>query len=165
MSSVKKNIILLYVLQGANYLVPLITLPYLTRTLGVSTFGMMGIAVGVIGVLTLVTDWGFSLTATQEVARHSDTPEHLHRLFWDTFWARMGLGAVAFIVLFLVVLVVPSVRQLGLILLAASVQVFSSMMAVGWFLQGVQRMGIFVWTFLFGRALTIPLIFVLVQGS
>ena len=66
-----KNILSLYVLQASAYLIPLITTPYLARTLGVSHFGILGIASGIIGYVSLVTDWGFGFTATREVARHA----------------------------------------------------------------------------------------------
>ena len=93
MSTVRKNIAFLYILQGVAYVVPLVTLPYLSRVLGVEHFGVFGIALGVVSVMTLITDWGFSLTATQQVARHANDPEILRGILWDTYWARLGLGA------------------------------------------------------------------------
>ena len=102
------------------------TLPYLSRVLGVEHFGVLGIALGVVSVMTLITDWGFSLSATQQVARHANDPETLRRILWDTYWARLGLGAMSFLGLGIVMTVVPSVGELGVVMLAAAVQVLAS---------------------------------------
>jgi len=163
MSTVRRNIAFLYILQGVAYLVPLVTLPYLSRVLGVEHFGLFGIAFGVVSVMTLITDWGFFLTATQQVARHSHDPEILRHILWDTYWARLGLGAVSFLGLGIVMAVVPSIGGLGVVMLAAAVQVLTSMLSVGWFLQGLERMGALVTSSIAGRVLSIPLLVLLVH--
>ena len=163
MSTVRKNIAFLYILQGVAYLVPLVTLPYLSRVLGVEHFGVFGIALGVVSVMTLITDWGFSLTATQQVARHANDPQRLQHILWDTYWARMGLGAVSFLGLGVVMTVMPSLGGLGLVMLAASVQVLTSMLSVGWFLQGLERMGGLVTASIVSRILSIPLLVLFVH--
>jgi O-antigen/teichoic acid export membrane protein len=164
MASLGKNIALLYILQAANFLIPMVTVPYLTRVLGVTDFGRMGLATGLIGIMTMVTDWGFSLTATQSVARNAGDPAALRRLFWAVFWARVCLGIACFVGLAAAIVFMPSLRELTPVILAASVQVLAAMFSVNWFLQGLERMGAYVWTFLLGRVLSIPLTFLLVQG-
>ena len=60
--------------QLGNYLLPLTFIPYLTRTLGVHSFGLTALATAVIAYPLLVTDWGFVLLATHRVsiARHAE---------------------------------------------------------------------------------------------
>jgi polysaccharide transporter, PST family len=163
-TSLKKNIAFIYLLQMGNFLIPMITVPYLSRALGVRDFGVVGLAAGVISVMTLVTDWGFSLTATQKVAQHANNHIELRRLFWDVFWARLGLGCIAFAGLSVVMATLPSVRSLGAVMLAASVQVAASMLSVGWFLQGLEQMRAYVGTLLVGSVLAVPLTFMFVHG-
>lgn len=40
--SLRRNVIYLAVVQGSNYLLPLLTFPYLVRTLGPENFGIFG---------------------------------------------------------------------------------------------------------------------------
>jgi O-antigen/teichoic acid export membrane protein len=76
----------------------------------------------------------------------------------------MILGGIAFAGLAICILVMPSVRALGPVLLMATVQVLSSMLSVGWFLQGLERMGAFVTASMAGRILVIPLTLLLVRS-
>ncbi|EJL6346896.1 oligosaccharide flippase family protein, partial [Vibrio cholerae] len=57
MASLKKNVISLFILQGSNYVIPLLTLPYLTRTLGVEGFGIFGLVIAVAQYFVLFTDF------------------------------------------------------------------------------------------------------------
>ena len=45
MSALRKNIVWLFVLQGANYILPLVTIPYLVRVLGPGNLGRIAFAV------------------------------------------------------------------------------------------------------------------------
>ena len=69
MSLLRKNILLLLFMQGANYLIPLMTFPYLTRVLGVSQFGLYAVILTLSQYFVLVTDFGFNLRASKRIAQ------------------------------------------------------------------------------------------------
>lgn len=99
-------------------------------------YGSMGVAISIITVMRLLTDWGFGFTATQQAARKANAPKSLRFLFWDIFWARIFLGLVAFALFGIALATIPAVQEISYVLLPSLVQVVSSMIAVGWFLQG-----------------------------
>ena len=49
----KKETIYLYIVLGANFLLPLITIPYLTKVLGLSGFGLFGYSQTIFLLFTL----------------------------------------------------------------------------------------------------------------
>ncbi len=159
-----RNTLILGISQASVYIVPLITTPYVARVLGAEHFGLLGIATSIIGNLMIFTDWGFSLSATREVARNAKDPHVLRRIFWNTVAAKCMLGLAGLLVILVIMACVGFSSPLAWIVLAGWFHVAASAMTVGWFLQGLEAMGIMVIGGLIGRLATIPLIFIFVRG-
>ena len=65
---VLKNFLSLTTLQTINYLLPLVILPYLTRVIGMDKFGLIAFAQSLVQYFMILTDYGFSLSATKEIS-------------------------------------------------------------------------------------------------
>ncbi len=59
-----KNGLALVVVQVANYIVPLLAWPLLTKALGLEIFGILMMLFAVCSVCYIFTDFGFNLSAT-----------------------------------------------------------------------------------------------------
>src|SRR5512147_2784453 len=75
------NFFSLSIVQFANYLAPLILIPYLTRVLGLPRYGLVELARAVSVYFLILTDYGFSLSATREISVHRDDPEKVSEVF------------------------------------------------------------------------------------
>ncbi len=75
------NTIMLYCLQFSNYLFNFITVPYQTRILGPGFFGKLGMATALTTYFQLLLDYGFILSATEDVASNQDDAGYLNRIF------------------------------------------------------------------------------------
>jgi len=62
------NFFSLSVLQIFTYILPLLTLPYLVRVLGVEKFGLVMFAQAFMMLFNLLVEYGFILSATREVS-------------------------------------------------------------------------------------------------
>ena len=55
-------------MQGANYILPFITIPYLVRTIGIDKYGLVAFAQSFAAYFVIFTDYGFSLSATKLIS-------------------------------------------------------------------------------------------------
>ena len=76
-----KNFIFLFLMQMANLLLPLISLPYLSRVLQPEGFGLIVFAQSLIQYFVILTDFGFNLSATRQVSINRENPEKLKQIF------------------------------------------------------------------------------------
>ncbi len=74
-----KNTVMLYLLQFSSYLFSFITVPYQTRVLGPELFGVLGFAGAVMLYFQLFMDFGFLLSATEDVSKHREEPDYVCR--------------------------------------------------------------------------------------
>ncbi len=151
--------------QMANYLIPLLTFPYLARVLGVHGFGMIGIAVAIMAYAVLFTDWGFTLSATQAVARVREDRNAVNAILWATVAAKAVLGSVSLVVAIIgsaLFIQDPTLRKVVYI---SSVTVIGSVLTVDWVLRGLEEMSKFAVSSILGKLATVPLVYLLVHNS
>ncbi|MCI1524616.1 MAG: oligosaccharide flippase family protein, partial [Lactobacillus crispatus] len=67
-SKVVNNGIWMYLLQLFNTVIPLITLPYITRILGTEKYGIFSTSFNIVGYLQVIVEYGFAMSATREIA-------------------------------------------------------------------------------------------------
>ena len=81
-SKVLKNGIWLTILQLVNTVIPIITIPYVTRILGTNEYGVFSIALNWILYLQVLVEYGFGLSGSRKVALLKESEhEKLNQLF------------------------------------------------------------------------------------
>jgi O-antigen/teichoic acid export membrane protein len=162
-TSIKRNVASLGLLQAANYLLPLLVVPYLGRVLGAQAYGRLAFAQAIIQYFVLLSDYGFNLSATRRVAVHRSDPEQLSAIFWTTIATKMLLALVGLVALALISSCSPMVRESRALLACAYSAVVGTVLFPVWFFQGIERMSLVTFPMLAARFTIIPLTFVLVK--
>ena len=134
------NFVSLSIVQFANYLAPLITLPYLFRVLGPSNYGLTELARAISVYFLMLTDYGFSLSATQEISVHRDDPRKVSEVFSCVMLLKFLLLILSFLILTLLVLAVPKFRADWPVYFLSFGSVIGMWLFPIWLFQGLERM-------------------------
>lgn len=130
----------LSLLQIAGYVFPLITMPYLARVIGADGFGKIAFASAIVVWIQTISDWGFNLTATRDVAQNRADKEKVSRIFSNVLWARCLLTLFSGLLLLIAVLAVPYLRENADIIFVTFLLVPGYILFPEWFFQAIERM-------------------------
>lgn len=151
-------------MQSANYLIPLITFPYLTRVLGVSQFGIYAFILTLSQYFVLFTDFGFNLSASKKIAQAGGDEKLISDVYWGTLLAKLIIGLFCCLVVFLIfILNVGEGKEHGVIFLILIIS--GSVFTPIWFFQGVERLSSLAVINIFSKVMSIPLIFIFVVSK
>lgn len=139
-NTVINNYIALLLIQGANFILPLITLPYLVRTLGSEKYGLVMIAQSLAIFFTIIVDFGFNISATREVSIVRKNKKKLSQLYWNVFFVKFCLIVVTFSLLLLLTLFVNRFKIEPIVYLLSFGLVIGQAIFPTWFFQGIERM-------------------------
>jgi len=158
-----RNVASLYGVQFASYLLPLVTLPYLTRVLGVATWGLVAFAQAFGSYAGAGIEYGFHLSATRAVARNRDSRDELAGLVAGVMGAKAMLAAGAVILAVFLESWIPLFRENPVFLWAAVFWAVGQSFSMLWYYQGFERMRLVAVLDVAGKAAATAGIFILVH--
>lgn len=159
------NFFSLSILQLLTYLIPLLTIPYLVRVLGVANFGLISFVAAVVSYFQIVVDFGFNYTATREISIHRDNNEMLNEIFSSVMTIKFILSVVcAILMCILLLFVVKFSKDWDIFLLTFGV-IIGQMLFPVWFFQGLERMKYITYLNILSKSIFTITIFVFVKNS
>ena len=108
---VMHNVASLSWLQAITYVLPVIILPYLFRVIGPEKFGLIAFAQAFVQYFIILTDYGFSVSATKEISLCHEDNVKIARVFSAVMAVKIALAFLSFVVLSGIVYFVPKFRQ------------------------------------------------------
>lgn len=130
----------LSLLQVAGYVFPLISMPYLARVIGANGFGKIAFASAIVVWIQTISDWGFNLTATRDVAQNRSNKELVSRIISNVLWARSVLTLLSGLILLVVVMLVPYLRENADVIFVTFLLVPGHILFPEWFFQAIEKM-------------------------
>lgn len=167
MSKEKKNLlenfISLSALQVVSYVIPLINLPYLSRVLGADKFGLVFFAFAFMSYFVMITDYGFGLSATREIAINRHNKNNLSNIFCSVTTIKILLLLISYIILCLLTFFVPKLHENWLIFQLSFLMVIGNAIYPVWFFQGMEKMKYITFLNILAKVIFVGLIFIFVK--
>lgn len=115
-----------------NLIFPLITFPYVSRTLSVDGVGKYNFANSIISYFILLAGFGISVYAVREGAKLRDNREEFSQFASRIFTINIISTIISYIALFLVLILSTSLQKYNIAILIFSIQIFFTTLGVDW---------------------------------
>lgn len=157
------NFTWLAILKIFSYIFPLITLPYLSRVIGVDNFGEIAFATSIMIFIETFVDFGFNYTATRNLARERTDLVIVSKIFSNVLWAKILLMTIGFIILLVLIYTIPSLYEKRLLLLLTFLYIPGHIIFPDWFFQAMEKMKYITIMNVLSKLLFTILIFVVIR--
>lgn len=123
------NFLSLSILQVGNYVLPMITLPIISRIIGPEKYGAVNYAFAFVGYFILFINAGFDLYGTRKIISYKGDKEKIQELFSRITFAKIYISIVSTIIFIGCLFWFDQLKNEKL------VNIFTYLMCIGWILN------------------------------
>jgi O-antigen/teichoic acid export membrane protein len=135
-----KNILSLSVVQIANNVLPLLTVPVISRIIGPEKFGSINFAASFIGYFVLLIGYGFDLSATRKIARDPFSITNRNQVFTEVFYIQTVLLLVSGLIFGWLLHSIPQFKVESLLMIFSFLICISTLFTQNWLFLAMQDM-------------------------
>ena len=122
--SIKKNYLYNLAYQILTVIVPFVTIPYLSRVLGVENIGINSFTLSIVTYFVLFANIGVGAFGSREIALHQDSRKKYSKIFWDLYSYQFLVGIISILAYGLYVFLIgayPAVQWIMMLNIVAAV--------------------------------------------
>ena len=160
-----ENFLSLSFLQVANYVFPLITLPYLARVIGVDKFGEIAFASAIIVYFQTIVDWGFNYTATRDIAKNKNDRRIVSDIFCTVMVAKFLLLLGCSLIFAICIYSIPYLFERRLLLCITFMYLPGHILFPDWFFQAIEKMKYITLLNVFSKFIFTVLVFLVIKDE
>lgn len=159
------NTIMLYIMTAGKYLLPLVTLPYLTRVLTPKYYGITTYMTSTMTYFQVLIDFGFIYSATREASLFRENKRKLGEILSETIVAKLLLCIVGFFIMLIMVPFVTIMRENFPLTVLYFLSVAVTIFIPDYIYRGIEKMEIVSIRFILARLVSTILTFILIKSS
>lgn len=160
-----RNTFMLYLMNIAKMVFPLLTLPYLTRVLSVPGYGVVTYVKAVMQYMQLLLAFGFALSATKEIVNADLDKDKLGRILGDVQVAKLLLTGIAAGALMVLTVCIPILRENVLFVALSFLNVVIMEMLADFLFRGVDRMEVLTIRFVVSKIISTVCTFIFIKND
>lgn len=159
------NSLYLYLAHFSDYIFSILILPFVARILGPEELGYIALSQTFGVFLLLFMDFGFSLTASREVARLKRQKDKLAKYIGKMVTFKLVLIPVIILLSFLTISFLNIFQNLPHYILIVMIGAIFQGLSPTWFFQGIERLKILALSKIFFRFLGALIIFIFINDE
>ncbi len=156
---------MLYIMSIAKLLLPLLTVPYLTRVFTEETYGIFTYVRTVMVYMQLLIDFGFILSSVKDIVNAKGDKEKIGLIAGHTFLAKTVLVGLAFVATLVLSLFIPILRNNLFYTLLCFIGVATTAYMGDFLFRGVEKMHIITIIFVVMKSISTLFTFILIRGD
>ncbi len=160
-----KNTMMLYVMAFVKLILPLVTLPYLTRALTKETYGVVTYTRACMTYIQLIIDFGFILSSVKDIVHAQGDKEKIGFITGHTFLAKTFLIAVSFVAMLIMCFSIRILRNNVAFALLSFAGTATTAYLADFLFRGLEKMHIVTIIFLITKSVSTALTFLLIRGD
>ena len=138
-NSIKKNIIYSAILTTSNYVIQLVTFPYLSRILGVENIGIVNFVDGVVNYFIMISMLGLNILGIREVAKASNDISKRNSIFSVLFSINLCFTIIVTLIYISLIYLVPQFYEKRDLLLLGIFKLLFNLFLIEWFYKGIEN--------------------------
>ncbi len=162
---ITKNASALIVLQIVNYISPLLILAYLTKKLGIETYGVIAFSIAITQLSWVLMDFGFSLSATQIISARRNDKKYISRYIGAIFTIKIIIFCVLSLCLFIYALTTEKYADYYLLFIFGLLPILGQAFQPIWFFSGIEEMKFSVIFMVIAKLLSLFFIYITISNK
>lgn len=159
--SIGKNYILNTIYQLMGVVIPLFTLPYLSRTLGAEGIGLYSFNNSIVSYFVLIAASGTGTFGQREIAYHQSNKKEVSRIFWEVQILRSVMSVIA-VTIYLIYALFWGRDKIILLVLAFSLM--NVILDISWMYSGLEEFSKLALRFIIVKFLYLAFIFACIKS-
>ncbi len=159
------NFLALFIVQGLNFIVPLVTFPYIVRMIGIEKFGLLAFATAFIAYPLLLVTYGLDLSGVREVSTAKHSKRRLSIILSSILLTRLTLVLLAAVITFTIVFSFERFSKDWLLYVITFGSIVATMSFPIWFFQGMEKMKFITYLSIGSRLIYMIGIFIFVHSE
>ena len=138
--TVLKNFGYLSVLNALNIVLPLVSIPYLTNTIGGSYYGIYIYVLVLVQSINVITQYGFQFSATKKISQNRNDNVFVERYSSTVLGARFVIATICIAIVFALSRWLLDTEDRQWMFVTALGMVYGDVFIPTWLFQGMERM-------------------------
>lgn len=162
---VSKNVIMLYVMNITQLVLPLVTLPYLARVFSLNIYGVVSYTKNVMIYVNLFIEFGYLLFGTKEVVEAREDKKKLGQIIGEITQAKIILSFSSLVVMTVMIFSIDMLHEHIFFTYMMVIPQILSIFLYDYLFRGLEKMQIITVRFLIMRGISTLLTFIVVRDN